>query len=94
MSGRLHSVICEFRGGTYVSQHLAADEIDAVRLWSAMLAREKPIPRASAHLATNALRTLAEDLRPTPLDGLSGIWCFVTQVGEDIALCHLVLTAE
>ena len=62
MSGRFYTAICEFRGGTYVSQLFAADEVDAVRLWSEKIAKEKPISRVSAHLAKNALREL--DLDP------------------------------
>ena len=93
MSGRFYTAICEFRGGTYVSQLFAADEVDAVRLWSEKIAKEKPIPRVSAHLAKNALRELDLD-PPIPLEGLTGVWCFMCTVGGDSALCNLVLTAE
>ena len=94
MSQQFYTVVCEFRGGTYVSQLFAPNEVEAVRLWAEQIAKEKPVPRVSAHLAKNALLDLTLGDLPTPLDGLTGVWCFMPRVGKDSALCNLVLTAE
>jgi hypothetical protein len=34
------------------------------------------------------------DTPPSPLEALSGVWCFDASVGKDVALCNLVLSAE
>jgi hypothetical protein len=94
MSRRFYTAICEFRGGTYVSQFSAASEVDAVRQWSAIIAKEKPIPRASGYVAKSALRWLALDFLPVRLEGLVGVWCFGALVGGDSVRCNLVLTAD
>jgi hypothetical protein len=91
MSTRLYTIVCEFRGGTYVSQVRASGEVEAVRNWAERIKLEKPIPRASFFAATNVLRDLDGD-GPVAIDGLAGVWCFTTTIGKDLLLANLVLS--
>jgi hypothetical protein len=93
MVEQLYTVVCEFRGGTYCAQVKAVDEVEAVRRWAEKMSAEKSVPRASVNLARATLRELDDlDLKPVPLDGLQGVWCFGADVGASTALCNLVLT--
>ena len=89
---RLYTVICEFRGGAYISQVSAVDEQDAVLEWSERIAKEKPIHRASKHLARRALLEPASGGPPVRLDGLTGAWCMTSSIGKDLVLWTLVLS--
>lgn len=94
MPERLYTVIGGFRWGTYCSQVTARDEVDAVYRWAEKLRIEKPIARVSGRLAKSVLQdleTLATE--PLPVEGLRDVWCFVSKVGADLALCNIVLTA-
>jgi len=89
MGNRRFTVVCEFRGGTYVSQHFAEDERQAAQQWAEYLKRDRPISRASTYLA----KTVAADLPerpPVPLDGLSSVWCLSALCGGDLMLANII----
>lgn len=87
----LYTIVLEFRGGTFVSQVRADDELDAVRCWADRFKEERPIPRSSSHIAASVLRGL-EDSGLAPLEGLEGVWCFTGMSGDSQALGTLVLS--
>ena len=89
MGDRRFTIVCEFRGGTYVSQLAADDERDAARRWAEYLKRERPIPRVSSYLA----KSVAEELvgyPPVPFDGLSGVWCVTGNCGGNLMLANII----
>lgn len=97
----LYTVFCEFRGGTYISQFRAVDEIDALREWAAYLVVRKPIPRVSHIVARNALKDLeiidemlGMSMPPVPIEGITDTWCSSASCGRDMAMIHIVRTAE
>ncbi|ESQ89003.1 hypothetical protein ABAC460_14580 [Asticcacaulis sp. AC460] len=92
MEKQRYTVVCDVRGGTYVSQVQAADEVEAVRLWAAQLLAEKPVPEVSSEVARNVLKTLVRD-PPVALTGLVGVWCFTALVGDNLVLGNIVLSA-
>lgn len=96
MTGSLYTVVCQFRGGIYVSQFRAADEIETVRAWAEMLKRDRPIARVSYAIARNALADLDlyRDMPPTALEGLSDVWFHCVSCGKDGAFLNIVRTAE
>lgn len=96
MTGSLYTVVCQFRGGIYVSQFRADDEIEVVRAWAEMLKRDRPIARFSNALARNALADLDPpwDIPPAALEGLSDVWCQYVSCGKDGAFLNIVRTAE
>ena len=95
MSGtgqRKFTVVCDFLGGTYIEQVRADTVEDAVRQWSAYLAREQPIADHSSLLAKDVLQRLEEDA-PTPLDTLTGVWFVYASSGDAAAFINLIDSA-
>lgn len=90
MHRSLYTIILDFRGGTYVSQVEASDEVDATRRWASLLAGEKPLGRSSPYLAKAVLRDQDNGDYPTPLDGLAGVWCVTALCGGDLAIANVV----
>ena len=43
----LFTIVCEYAGGTYISQVRAADHEKAIIEWAALLRREQPIEGVS-----------------------------------------------
>ena len=89
MAIRKYTIVCEFRGGTYVSQVAGNDVQEAVRSWADYLAREKPIPQSSTYLAKSVAASL-DHTPPVTLDGLSGVWCIFGNCGGDLMLANIV----
>jgi hypothetical protein len=89
----LYTVICDFRGETYVSQVRAPDEAAAIEAWAERFRDEKPAPKGSKRLATYVLDKVKEH-PPTPLEGLSGAWYFAAVAGKHMGYCRLVLTEQ
>ena len=92
MLDRFFTIVCELRGGTYISQVRASDERGALRVWTEMLVRERPIKRVSANLAKNVTKW-SDGNPPLPLEGLSGAWCFAGSFGRDLVLVNIIETA-
>ena len=86
-----YTIVCEFRGGTYISQVRATDEIAAVRVWEEKVGRERPIPRSSSHVAAAVLRDL-QQFGLSSLTGLENVWCFGGAVGSTSVLGNLILS--
>lgn len=84
-----YTIVCEFRGGTYVSQIGGDDILEAARAWTDYLAREQPIPDCSQHLAKSVAAGLGDTL-PVPLDGLSGVWCISGSCEGDFMLANII----
>lgn len=90
MDQGLFTIILDFRGGIYVSQVEASDEVDATRRWASVLTDEKKLGRSSPYLAKDVLRHLDYGSYPTPLDGLAGVWCVAASCGGDLAIANIV----
>ena len=76
----LFTFVCDYAGGTYVSQTRAASETKAVDWWIENLKIEKFIPKVSTVIAEN-LRQAVESSNDlefylAPLDGLKDVWQF------------------
>lgn len=93
MSERLFTIVCEFRGGTYISQVRASDEHAAVKEWTALLVRERPMKRASSYLAKSVVAR-SEEYPPVALEGLRGVWCITGNCGGDFMLADIIETAS
>lgn len=93
MAGRKYTIVCEFRGGTYVSQVLADDLLGAIKAWTDYLQIQRPIPRVSKHLAKAVIAEISGEL-PVALVGLTGVWCVTAIYGGDLMLANIVDTAH
>ena len=83
MAIQMFTVICDFNGGTYVSQFEGDNPERIARQWAPMMQSERPIPRSSTHIAKNLIRDLHDGFLPSPLDGLTNVWQSGTKVGRD-----------
>lgn len=92
MTAHRYTIVCEYRGGTYVSQVVGDDVCEAVRLWTDYLLREEPIPRCSTLLARSVASSLDDD-PPVSLDGLSGVWSISGTYGGNFMLANVVESA-
>jgi len=87
----LFTILCEFKGGTFISQVRAIDAPQAVIAWANLLTREHPIEDASDRIAQAA--TEAPD-DPVPLTRLTGIWCWTATVDGDLVIANIVQSAQ
>lgn len=90
MGERMFTMVCEYRGGTYVSQVRAIDPPGAISVWAALLRTERRVPRSSAYLARAVSANIARGDRPVAMDGLSGVWCFTALCGGDLMILDIV----
>ena len=88
----LYTFVFEYAGGTYVSQVTAASLKAAVRRWAVELPADKIDdfgPASKARLIEDAA---AEG--PTPIEGLSNVWCLTALVRGKLALINIVRTSD
>ncbi|MBY8825015.1 hypothetical protein [Sphingomonas colocasiae] len=90
MGERLFTMVCEYRGGTYIAQVRAVDPRGAIAAWAVLLRTDRPVPRSSAHLARAVSANIARGDRPVAMDGLSGVWCFTALCGGDLMILDIV----
>lgn len=83
------TIVCDYEGGTYVSQVRASDAVHSLTAWAGQLQSERPIPDTSDLIAEAALQT-PDDI--VPLDGLTGVWCWTGSVREQLVLAHIIET--
>ena len=89
----LFTAICDFRGGTYISQIAAKDIERAVRAWADHIEQSKDIPDASTEIARDARFHLDElDIQPTAISGLANVWCISGLVDDELVLVNFVRT--
>jgi hypothetical protein len=90
MPGFLFTLVCEFAGGTYIAQIQADDERQAINEWASFLIREQPMGATS-----NGIAMCAQDdpEPPTPIAGLSSVWCWTALVGDERVLANIVRSA-
>ncbi len=92
MDRSLFTFVCDYAGGTYVSQTHATSEVEAVNWWIENLKREKFIPKISTVIAEK-LRAAVEtgddaDFHLASLNGLKNVW----QFGDTFFDAHLDTT--
>ena len=90
---RVFTVVCDYDGGTYVSQYSGRDAVGVARQWSDMLRTERPIPRSSGHIANRVVRDLDEGELPVSLTGLSNVWQIGGIVGGHFYTATIILSA-
>ncbi|GGA52901.1 hypothetical protein [Sphingomonas psychrolutea] len=91
----LFTAICDFRGGTYISQIAAKDIERAVRAWADRIEQSKDIPDASTEIANDARFHLDQlDIQPTAISGFANVWCISGLADGDQVLVNFVQTAR
>lgn len=90
MAWNLYTFVCEYDGGTYVAQVCASDETAAITEWGGLHRCERPADAISDLIAQAAVDDPAE---PTPLTGLTGVWCWTAIADERPMLVNIVRSA-
>jgi len=91
MTDGLYTIVCDFEGGTSVSQVHATDEREAVAQWAATLEAQRHLGDASDEMARIAAECGEPPIR---VDGLSDVWCWTASVGTSLALLNIIRSAE
>ena len=93
MHDSLFTVICDYDGGTYISQHRCEEPADAVAEWAApgsfLIQKLKLSPEKHRRLQND----LAESL-PVSLDDTTSIWCSSARLKKKLLILHIVKTAK
>lgn len=87
MELEIFTILCEFKGGTYISQVQAIDASQAIIAWANLLRQEHPIEDASERIAQAATEAPADLV---PLTGLIGIWCWTATVDDKLIVANIV----
>jgi hypothetical protein len=87
----LYTIVCDYAGGTFVSQVQATDEHDALTQLATVLPSERTLGDASERVAKAAL---AGDSELVPIEGLTGVWCWTATVDDALALINIIRSAE
>jgi len=88
----VYTIFLEWKGGTYIAQERAESVSDAVEAWT-----RSPVADAIPGFGPTIRDQIVADLEseaPVPLSALSNVWCHSALAGDDLALIHIVQTAE
>jgi len=84
MDDRFFTIVCDYRGGTYIAQVNAPDQNGALLNWADYLRKERPFGRSSSWMAKAI--TADKDYRPSAITGLSKVWCMSTLCGGTLVI--------
>ena len=91
MTPTLYTLICEYDGGSYLSQTHASDQHSALANWAGAFAAEGISSDVSSKIAESAFEVRdANETDITPVDGLVGVWCWTTVVADELVLLTIV----
>ena len=89
MTDHRFTVVCEFDGGTYVSQVSGRDEREALAAWSDDLLSTRPMGDDASLIAA---AVVDDPDTPTPLAGLEGVSCWTANIDNRLVLAHIILS--
>ena len=93
-NAQFYTVIVQYDRGTYISQVRAADDHQAVLAWCDAFPTSGA-PEDLAGLADEVrLDTMDDKSEPTPITGLSFVWCCSAIYRNKLALLNIVKTAS
>ncbi|WP_108821746.1 hypothetical protein [Dysgonomonas sp. Marseille-P4361] len=83
-----YTFIAEFRGGTYISQHVEKDIYDALKIWVATL-DTSIFPQ---RIIDKLQKEIIEE-EPTPITGVKNVWCSSFLPYNSFLLLNIIETA-
>lgn len=88
----LYTVICEYKGGTYISQQRAVGIREAIQVWMDSLTDRE---LKAWNLNRELINSIARQNAPSALNGLVNVWCF-SGIGDedDLLLVNIVTTDQ
>jgi len=91
MTSTLYTLLCEYGGGSYLSQTYASDQHSALMNWARGFAPEGISSDVSSEIAKSAVEVRdANGDEITPVYGLVGVWCWTAMVADKLALLTIV----
>ena len=87
-------VVCDYDGGTYVSQFDGHNAHDVARQWAAMIRAHRPIPWSSGYIADGVFRDLDDGLGPAAMDDIEDAWQMGGRVGRAFYTATIVLQSN
>jgi hypothetical protein len=87
----IYTMILDYDGGSYISQTDSASEVVAITDWVKRL-RSGGIADGVSDDVADAFESAAS-YGPTPVKGLTNVWCEAASVAEKLALVTIVATA-
>lgn len=88
----LYTIVCEYRGGTYIKQLVACNAQSAFLLWvDGALAEEQPFDKSAKGLLRTKLDSSAIEI--IDLKGLQNAWCGDFTLNRQYVSVTLVLTS-
>lgn len=88
---KLFTIILDFDGGTYLSQTVLEDIIELPRTLDTVIPWDV-LPKSISEPAKAQFLVDISSSPPTLLDGLKNIWCMSAELGEKLAILHVVET--
>ena len=85
----LYTIICEYAGGTYISQVNASSPENAVWSWLGTRASKKVIPKEPRERIKEGL----DDDTPIAIRGCRNVWCFSASSKKGLVLINLIRTS-
>lgn len=85
-----YTFICEFRGGTYISQYVAENIEIAIRLWFNYMEYPK-LSKKEKNILDQKVANF--DLNPVAITGVDNVWCSHYLIDDDAVLLNIVETA-
>ena len=91
----LYTIVADYRGGTYSSQHRARSPRAALSKWLGDDTSSKYVHRGRRATRERLVRGLLDPKgQPMLLDGLVQVWCTTVLVAGTVLLVNIVETAE
>jgi hypothetical protein len=86
-----YTVVLDYAGGTYTSQHRATGVAEALEAWLVRLGDEETARDISDEV-TQAFHQASD--RPVALEGLTNVWCVTAPAKRGLALANVIQTAD
>lgn len=87
-----YTFIVEFKGGTYISQHRAADLMTAFYEWADYFSKEPYVSKMQGKQLLEDVKN--EDFYPSEISEVINVWCWTSVIWGKFILLNIVKTVE
>lgn len=97
MENTLHpifTIICEYKGGTYIKQLDAADPVQAFGQWAEQFSREDVLTPPERQLFAAEVKYSLDEGNLVPMEGLQNVWYEGFSLDDDLLEVIIVGMSE
>ena len=87
-----YTIFLEWKGGTYIAQERAESVSGAIEAWARSSVADA-IPDFGPTIRDQIVADLESEV-PVPISAVLNVWCHSSLAGDNLALVHIVQTAE